>query len=245
MTEEKLKRELATCVKLDTTTNFNCRKIFRCFYRALNFLEEEIETLLDNAIGDGTLQEKAEEALEKLRRVPPDMYQENNQDFSLDTDGDEKYPLPPYKGNIEGFPEEVVWKMLDRQEEQGNKRDVTVFEWNRFGGFIRTSTSEGEEFWLKVFLERNFKLFFVKYPDTSSEKKFFVNCTGTAELLPFRENRVWIEPLPEETTHSRFMPQDKMREIIRKETKQKFKTTEVKAVSFTQINKTKKLWQLS
>ena len=32
------------------------------------------------------------------------------------------------KGQLEGFPKEIIARMLDCQEEQGNKRDVTVFE---------------------------------------------------------------------------------------------------------------------
>jgi len=31
-----------------------------------------------------------------------------------------------YKGQIKDFPTEVVEKMLERQVDQGNKRDVTV-----------------------------------------------------------------------------------------------------------------------
>lgn len=40
-----------------------------------------------------------------------------------------------YKGELEGFPE-VVEKMLERQVEQGNKRDVSVFERSKFIGFF-------------------------------------------------------------------------------------------------------------
>ena len=32
-----------------------------------------------------------------------------------------------YKGELKGFPHEVVEKMLDRQEEQGNERDVRLY----------------------------------------------------------------------------------------------------------------------
>ena len=45
-----------------------------------------------------------------------------------------------YKGQLEGFPSEIVERMLKYQVEQGNKEDVSVFEnildTNRyFGGF--------------------------------------------------------------------------------------------------------------
>ncbi len=39
--------------------------------------------------------------------------------------------MEKYKGQLEGFPEWVVNIMLDRQEEQGNTRDVSVFEKNK------------------------------------------------------------------------------------------------------------------
>jgi hypothetical protein len=231
MTEEELKREVTICLKLGTTTESNCKRIFKCYHRTLGQADEWLLNELFNAsYRHGNLKEQADKALEKLGK---------------------KYPLPPYKGDIEGFPQEVVWKMLDRQDEQGNKRDITIFERDRqsgssLPGFVWDNTFERAVFWAEVIIERNFELFFEKYPPTNTppKKEFFFNCTGTTELLPFIENSVWIEPLPEETSHSRFIPRDKIREIIRKETKQKFKTTEVKAVSFTQTNKTKKLWQL-
>ena len=59
-----------------------------------------------------------------------------------------------YKGQLEGFPEWVVNIMLDRQEEQGNKRDVSVFEeknysTKKWGGFDWAQTPEGD-IWDKV-----------------------------------------------------------------------------------------------
>lgn len=39
--------------------------------------------------------------------------------------------MKKYKGEISNFPQEVVEWMLDEQERQGNKRDVTVFEKNK------------------------------------------------------------------------------------------------------------------
>lgn len=59
-----------------------------------------------------------------------------------------------YTGQLEGFPEWVVSIMLDRQEEQGNKRDVSVFEEKnyspkKYGGFDWTQTPEGG-IWDKV-----------------------------------------------------------------------------------------------
>lgn len=36
-----------------------------------------------------------------------------------------------YKGQLEGFPKEIVERMLECQVEQGNSRDVSIFEENR------------------------------------------------------------------------------------------------------------------
>lgn len=73
-----------------------------------------------------------------------------------------------YKGEIEGFPREVVDMMLCRQEEQGHKRDVSIFEKDRLSGFSWSKSVEGYSFWENVLLDRNFYLFFNMYPNKSS-----------------------------------------------------------------------------
>ena len=78
--------------------------------------------------------------------------------------------MSKYKGQLEGFPEEVVEKMLDRQVGQGNPRNVGVFEKNKTVGvraFSWTNTPEGQYFWDEVIANRNFNLFFEKYPKQS------------------------------------------------------------------------------
>lgn len=84
--------------------------------------------------------------------------------------------IPPFKTNImkykeklEGFPEEVVEKMLERQVEQGNKRDVSVFECHKSasinsGGFYWSESEEGNSFWEEVISNKNFDVFFERYP---------------------------------------------------------------------------------
>ena len=79
--------------------------------------------------------------------------------------------IPPFKTNImkykeklEGFPEEVVEKMLERQVEQGNKRDVSVFECHKSasinsGGFYWSESEEGNSFWEEVISNKNFDIF--------------------------------------------------------------------------------------
>lgn len=72
-----------------------------------------------------------------------------------------------YKGGLKDFPSEVVNKMLDRQEEQGNRRNVGVFEIDpkAFGyGFRWAETIEGFVFWDYVIVGGNFDIFFEKYP---------------------------------------------------------------------------------
>jgi hypothetical protein len=96
--------------------------------------------------------------------LPPEFYQDN-----------ERYPCPPYKGDIKDFPKEVVWKMLDRQEEQGNKRDKGVFEeinhrGRPSGGFDWETSPEGISFWGEVISDKNFDLFFELYPKTDTPK---------------------------------------------------------------------------
>lgn len=73
------------------------------------------------------------------------------------------------KGQLIGFPKEIIARMLDYQEEQGNPRDVTVFEDKRYAGenrkgFAWNYTKEGYDFWEPVINKKNFNLFFGRYP---------------------------------------------------------------------------------
>ena len=83
----------------------------------------------------------------------------------------EKYNLENYtpKGELQGFPKEIIARMLDCQEEQGNPRDISVFERDRKAGqrvkgFIWDKTKEGKFFWNEVIYTGNFDVFFEKYP---------------------------------------------------------------------------------
>lgn len=69
-----------------------------------------------------------------------------------------------YKGQIKDFPKEVVEKMLERQVEQGNEKDVSVFEKDRYivkssGGFSWSNTIEKFDFWNSVLFRKDFNLF--------------------------------------------------------------------------------------
>lgn len=78
----------------------------------------------------------------------------------------ERYIVKPEDliGEIEGFPIEVVQKMVDYQVEQGNKADVSIFQ--RFasaaqpdGGFNWPDTEEYMD-WMDIIFYREFDLFF-------------------------------------------------------------------------------------
>lgn len=74
---------------------------------------------------------------------------------------------PPYKGELKGFPQEIVERMLCEQEKQGNERDISVFEKEveadvLIGGFEWDKSVEGEDFWAAVIDCRNFDIFFKK-----------------------------------------------------------------------------------
>lgn len=76
------------------------------------------------------------------------------------------------KGYLIGFPKEIIARMLDCQEEQGNERNVSVFENNITIGFAWDKTKEGGCFWYEVITKENFDLFFEKYPKKDNQDNF-------------------------------------------------------------------------
>lgn len=85
---------------------------------------------------------------------------------------------PVFKGQLKGFPVEVVEKMLEHQVAQGNVRDVSVFEENnaadaRRRGFDWIATPEHKkhtDFWVCVINNKDFDLFFQIYPKNKSNQ---------------------------------------------------------------------------
>lgn len=80
-----------------------------------------------------------------------------------------------YKGQLQGFPKEVVDKMLEHQERQGNEKDITVFEQNieatkPTGGFTWEDTHEGRIFWSDVISCNRFDTFFAMYPKKDAQQ---------------------------------------------------------------------------
>lgn len=88
-----------------------------------------------------------------------------------------------YKGQLEGFPTEIVEKMLEKQVEQGNKKDVTIFEECNATGFIWNKTIEGQKFWEKVINYKQFDVFFNKYPKQIELPKVFCIMKDADNLL--------------------------------------------------------------
>lgn len=82
-------------------------------------------------------------------------------------------------GQLLDFPIEVVQKMVERQVEQGNKPDVTIFQKDcratkLDGGFTWEPTIEGDGFWYRVIALEVFELFFKRYPKGSPSKKVYI-----------------------------------------------------------------------
>ncbi len=73
-------------------------------------------------------------------------------------------------GQIEGFPIEIVKKMMQKQKEQGNAPSLAVFIRNRTAGFMFHKTSEGFDFWQKVIVLKDFDTFYNKYPKKKTNK---------------------------------------------------------------------------
>jgi hypothetical protein len=110
---------------------------------------------------------------------------------------DELVPLNKNMGELEGFPQEVIDKMLERQVEQGNSRDIQVFKHYKFagkpnGGFDWHKTIEGSVFWNKVIADKKFDIFFDRYPKNNTfttAKSVSVKCIHVDNSIS-RENEV-------------------------------------------------------
>lgn len=108
-------------------------------------------------------------------------------------------------GDIKDFPIEVVQKMVEEQVRQGNPADVSVFQLRitdgRYsGGFYWAKTTDGDAFWRRVIMEKNFDLFFDKYPK-EHEDDFWIDPKGRRMLVwDHNENdaqeRIVIAKLP-------------------------------------------------
>ena len=86
------------------------------------------------------------------------------------------------KGDIKDFPIEVVQKMVERQYEQGNKCDVSVFQKQKHAskyedGFRWAETPEGHYFWQEIITNCRFDMFFTRYP-----KYYYIKRTSETKI---------------------------------------------------------------
>ena len=73
-------------------------------------------------------------------------------------------------GDIKDFPIEVVQRMVDIQIEQNSNNCIELLQNLASGGFTFGITKEGWEFWHDVIFNKNFDLFFEKYPKDEDAK---------------------------------------------------------------------------
>ncbi len=74
-----------------------------------------------------------------------------------------------FTGELQGFPDEIIDKLVERQIKAGNPSNASLFDGDctinhREGGFDWDTTIEGDDFWENVLTYRRFDLFFERYP---------------------------------------------------------------------------------
>lgn len=139
-------------------------------------------------------------------------------------------------GDIKDFPIEVVQRMVDEQVSQGNPADVSVFQQfvladDDKGGFFWVKTTDGEDFWHKVIANKNFDLFFDKYPK-EHEDDFWIDPKGRRMLVwdgdeRLAKERLVIAKLPSNCCHP-YIVIDKIQENIFLEGHQWYSTSRYK-----------------
>ena len=104
-----------------------------------------------------------------------------------------------YKGQLEGVPNDIVERMMDCQEEQGNNRDASVFE--KFGissdvegGFNWKITKERGLIWNEVW-KKNFQPFFDFWEKESKKEKPY------SPNFEYISERILIAIAKKEITH--------------------------------------------
>ena len=108
--------------------------------------------------------------LDSFYKAYPELKPDDKSKPTIDT----TWVSGPYKGQIKGFPEEVVNRMLYEQQLKGNKKNIIVFERNKGqnkegGGFTWFNTEDDRKkpnFWYDVIILEKFDLFFEHYPTT-------------------------------------------------------------------------------
>ena len=102
------------------------------------------------------------------------------------------------KGQLEGFPIEVITKMLEYQVLQGYKKDISIFERSACAGtvfdhgFQWYNTSEGYDFWNSVISKQNFDLFFERYPKKNINMQEFKEKDNVIDIITGKKGVVKI-----------------------------------------------------
>ena len=126
------------------------------------------------------------------------------------------------KGELKGFPKEIIARMLDCQQEQCNPIDVSVFEKNKHstsskGGFNWYSTKEGFDFWNEVISKKNFDIFFEKYPKKDNQEPKtakYVRVGNNAILSDYTSTESSVEINTTEDNSQEFKVGDEVIDII-------------------------------
>lgn len=98
-------------------------------------------------------------------------------------------------GDIQDFPLEVVQMMVERQVEQGNRADVTVFQRSAmagYRGFVWSHTKEGAEFWSSVIEHRDFSQFFDHFPKSEGGKMKKIKLRKPRKGIKWTKAQRWI-----------------------------------------------------
>ena len=102
--------------------------------------------------------------------------------------------------DLKDFPIEVVEKMLQKQKNQSNKIDITIFQEYRCsdvasGGFSWHDTIEGLDFWENVIRYKKFDVFFERYPKLSKNVYIYGNDKLYENVIKTLERRGGINAI--------------------------------------------------
>ena len=99
----------------------------------------------------------------------------------------------PFKEQIDLLPDFIGEELMNQQELQGNKRDISVFERcfaaNQFGGgFDWSKTKQGDDFWDRVLFEKDINLFLAWFKPELEVFDYDENNKHLAQVIGYNEN---------------------------------------------------------
>jgi len=163
MKEIIVKREDDIDLSLEIIENEYLRVSIRECGEGIEFMDFTLEEIDDLQEAISILKDRLKRNLSNKKDIVTPTEQKDAENVS---DNEKKLV---YGGEIADFPSEIVEKMLENQVLQGHPRDVSVFEKckvsGRLGfGFDWGTTDDGHDFWNDVINNKNFALFFERYP---------------------------------------------------------------------------------